>query len=266
MTHLDGRPISVDQALALGLTGLGHFTSMRADDGRIRGLSLHLERLQRDCAAVFGTPLDRAAVLGHVRTATAELSGSFTIRVTVFDPAIGLGNVAADAHPSILVTVRPAGAMPPAPMTTATAPFVRDAAEIKHVGLFSQLHHRRAAQRQGYGDVIFRDPNSGLVSEGATWNLGLVATDGTVIWPDAPVLPGVTSLLLEQHTSIKMTTAPVHVDELPQFEAAFATNTSIGVRVISAIDDVNFGVDHPVLAQLQKEYAAVPGEAIRADI
>lgn len=266
MAYLDGRPITVDEALALGLTGLGHFTSMRADDGRVRGLGLHMERLRRDCLSVFGVTLDTDKVLDDVRAATAHLAGSFTIRVTVFDPAIGLGNVSADSRPSVLVTVRPAGAMPPAPMTTATVPFVRDAAEIKHVGLFSQLHHRRAAQRQGFGDVIFRDPISGLVSEGATWNLGLVAEDGTVVWPDAPVLPGVTALLLEQHTSVKMTTAPVHVDELPQFKAAFATNTSIGVRAISAIDEIVFDSDHPVLADLQKQYAAIDGEPIRADV
>ncbi|CAO0833115.1 Branched-chain amino acid aminotransferase/4-amino-4-deoxychorismate lyase OS=Streptomyces microflavus OX=1919 GN=Smic_06920 PE=4 SV=1 [Streptomyces microflavus] len=44
--------------------------------------------------------------------------------------------------------------------------------------------------------------------------------------------------------------------------AAFATNTSIGVRPLAAIDDTEFPVDHPVLRHLQETYLSIPGEIL----
>ena len=58
MTELDGSPVSVDDLLALGLAPFGHFTSIRVEDRRAKGIGLHLERLARDCQAVFGVQLD----------------------------------------------------------------------------------------------------------------------------------------------------------------------------------------------------------------
>jgi branched-subunit amino acid aminotransferase/4-amino-4-deoxychorismate lyase len=42
--------------------------------------------------------------------------------------------------------------------------------------------------------------------------------------------------------------------------AAFATNTSIGVRAIAAIDHAKFPVDHPALEQLRDAYLSISGE------
>ena len=50
---MNGVPADLDQIKALALINYGHFTSMRVDDQRVRGLSLHLERLMRDCRRVF---------------------------------------------------------------------------------------------------------------------------------------------------------------------------------------------------------------------
>ncbi|MEU6009883.1 aminotransferase class IV [Streptomyces sp. NPDC047453] len=76
---------------------------------------------------------------------------------------------------------------------------------------------------------------TGLVSEGGTWNLGFVDQDGTVIWPDTPVLPGTTMLLLQSLGTPKQITAPVRIDDVPNMAAAFATNTTIGVRSVCAL-------------------------------
>jgi hypothetical protein len=48
----------LDQLAALILINYGHYTSMRVDDQRVRGLSLHLEPLMRDCRWVFDADLD----------------------------------------------------------------------------------------------------------------------------------------------------------------------------------------------------------------
>ncbi len=45
MAELNGVPADLDQVQVLGLTNYGHFTSMRVDDQRVRGLSLHLGTL-----------------------------------------------------------------------------------------------------------------------------------------------------------------------------------------------------------------------------
>ncbi|MFK8851141.1 aminotransferase class IV family protein [Streptomyces sp. Ac-502] len=261
MAYLNGAPATLNDLQALALVPYGHFTSMRADDQhRIRGLSLHLERLQRDCRAVFDADLDVDRVRAYARQVLDEQDGPCVVRVTVYDPALELGHPGADAHPSVLVTVRSAGAMPPPAMAVSSVPFSRDSAEVKHVALFGQLKARRQAQRNGYDDALFIEAD-GRVSEGGTWNIGFVAEDRTVVWPKAPVLPGVTMRLLQDMYS-QTITEPVMVGDLPQLRAAFATNTSIGVRPISRIDETEFRVDDPVISDLQQHYAELPGQVL----
>ena len=260
MAELNGSPATAADLERLALTNFGHFTSMRVEDGTVRGLSLHLTRLVRDCQAVFGVELDPLQVLGHVRRAVGQAAGAFTIRVTVFDPALNMGNISDVPKPHILVTRRPAVPLSPPPLTAKTVTFTRDMAVVKHVGLFSQLKHRRDVQLAGFDDAIFVEPD-GRLSEGVTWNLGFVGRDGMVIWPDAPVLPGVTMQLL-QAAHIDTTTRPVRMADLTGMRAAFATNVSIGVRAISAINDVQFCADDPTLSLLRKAYAEIPGERL----
>ncbi|WP_235609068.1 aminotransferase class IV, partial [Frankia casuarinae] len=114
------------------------------------------------------------------------------------------------------------------------------------------------AQLDGYDDALFTDP-TGVVSEGATWNVGFFDGDN-VIWPKADVLPGVTMGLLQQVGT--HVTAPVTLDMLGSMQAAFATNTSIGVRPIHMIDGVNLLDDHPILRELHATYIAIPGDSL----
>ncbi|GAA2383168.1 hypothetical protein GCM10010420_01500 [Streptomyces glaucosporus] len=78
---------------------------MRVEQGRVRGLSLHLDRLVRDCRAVFDTDLDPERVLELVRRATPG-TGPRVVRVTVFDPALDLGRIGADAPPHVAGRLR----------------------------------------------------------------------------------------------------------------------------------------------------------------
>ncbi|MGH7868312.1 MAG: aminotransferase class IV, partial [Candidatus Dormibacteraceae bacterium] len=76
MAKLDGQPITIDQLAALVLVPYGHFTSMRVDNHRVRGLSLHLERLSRDCRVLYNVDLDLNNVRAYLRQAITDLSGS----------------------------------------------------------------------------------------------------------------------------------------------------------------------------------------------
>ncbi|HET9873914.1 MAG TPA: aminotransferase class IV family protein [Propionibacteriaceae bacterium] len=261
MAELNGVPATTEELAALALTNYGHFTSMRVDDGRVRGLSLHMERLARDCRVVFGTDLNTDLVLEYARKAAAQQQvTSFTIRITIFDPHLGLGNIGAAAEPHVLVTVRPAGHLPPAsPLTAKSFTYSRDDAAVKHVGLFGQLKCRRDAIAAGFDDALFLELD-GQVSEGATWNVGFVTHDGEVVWPAAPVLPGVTMHLLQRLFPANV--REVRGVELGELAGAFATNTSIGVRPIRRIDDVTFDIAHAVIARMQAAYAELAGELL----
>lgn len=257
MATLNGKPASPDELLSLALVNIGHFTSMRVDDGSIRGLPLHMERLTKDCKTVWGADLDTARVRDFVRQALDGQTQPCVVRVTIYDPKVDMGHPANAGEPQVLVTVRGAGTMPPAPLRAMSMPYERDLPEVKHVGLFGALHTRRSAQLAGFDDALFvgRD---GLVSEGGTWNIGFVDQNGTVVWPQAPVLPGVTMALLQQRAEHRITT--VTLEQAKDMAAAFATNTSIGVRALAAIDDTQLPTEHPVLDRLRETYLSIPGE------
>ncbi|MBB5998620.1 aminotransferase class IV family protein [Streptomonospora salina] len=259
MAQLNGAPATLSELQTLALVNYGHFTSMRVDDQHVRGLSHHLDRLVKDCRKVFGAELDRERVQRFVREAVADEGGPFVVRVTIFDPALEMGHPGSDAEPHVLVTTRPAAALPPSPMRAQSAVYTRDMPLVKHIGLFGQLRHRRTAQRSGFDDAVFTD-SSGFVSEGATWNIAFF--DGeNVVWPDAEVLPGVTMRLLQQ-VHEQTITAPVNLTNLDGIQAAFATNTSVGVRPVTAIDGTEFPSDHPVFTELRKEYEEIPPERL----
>jgi branched-subunit amino acid aminotransferase/4-amino-4-deoxychorismate lyase len=134
MAELNGTPISVSDLKALALTNFGHFTSMRVDDGCVRGLSLHMSRLSRDSREVFDADLDLDYVRHLVRKVATASTGSFVIRVTVFDPALEMGHPGVKAEPKILVTTRSASTTPLDPLRVQSARYSRDLPKVKHVG------------------------------------------------------------------------------------------------------------------------------------
>ncbi|MCA2211635.1 aminotransferase class IV [Jidongwangia harbinensis] len=259
MAELDGAPAGPEQLRRLALSNYGHFTTMTVADGRVRGLSLHLERLVRDCRTVFDAALDPDRVRHHLRHALRERTGPVTARVTIFDPDLDIGHLTTPARPAVLVTLRPAGADGP-PLLVRAEPYRRDVPAVKHAGLFGPLLRRRAAQAAGYHDAIFTT-DDGTVLEGATWNAGFV--DGErVLWPDGECLPGVTAEILRRAYPGPIARAPVRLPDLPRMAAAFATNAVYGVRPIAGIDDVRWPADHPVLAALRAAYRNHPAEPI----
>lgn len=57
-------------------------------------------------------------------------------------------------------------------------------------------------------------------------------------------------------------TAPVSYRDIPGMRAAFAVNTAIGVRAISAIDNIQLSDDDPIIDTLRKEYEEIPRERL----
>ena len=233
---------------------------MRVDDQRVRGLTLHLARLTRDCRRIFDADLDPDRVRHLLRHTLADDAGSVLVRVTVFDPDLELGRPGADAQPQLLVTTRPAATAPLPALSLQSALHCRELPEVKHVGLFGALRWRRVAQRNGFDDVLFTNAEA-AISEAATSNIGFV--DGEqIIWPQADCLPGVTMRLINEARQTDPTTAPVTLSDLAGVDAVFATNAGAGVRFVTAIDGIQWAHEHPVLDILRRQYADIPPELL----
>jgi branched-subunit amino acid aminotransferase/4-amino-4-deoxychorismate lyase len=253
MLEIDGVAADIDQVRSLALTNYGHFTTMRVAGERVRGLSLHLDRLVSDCRRLFDAELDSDRVRHFVRHALAGVAQPVVVRVTVFDPALEIGHPGADARPHVMVTTRPAAHGPVPPLRLQSVQYRREMPEVKHVGLCSSLRHRRAAQRNGFDDVLFHDADA-VISEAATSNIGVVVGDH-ILWPQADCLPGVTMQLITQSSRMGVSTAPIRLADLPQVDAAFATNAGVGVRPVHAVDGTRWADGHPALRVLQRQYA-----------
>lgn len=250
--ELDGRRVTAEELAALALYNYGHFTTMRVDGGRVRGLSLHLRRLVDNCRTLFDADLDPDTVRRLVRRACGD--GSTMVRVTVFAPDLDLARPAHAAEPHILVTTRPVQDHGLPPLRLRTARHERDEPGVKHVGLFAAIRQRRVAQQGGFDDVLFVDRH-GNVSEGATWNIGFF--DGErLVWPAAEYLPGVTVALLRSLGRAE-STREVDLASASAMPAAFVTNAAVGVRQVGQIDEITYAGD---VRELREAYLAIPGE------
>lgn len=260
MAELNGGAAEINQVPALALTNYGHFTSMRVDNYRVRGLSLHLERLVRDCRRVFDADLDPDRIRHLIRGALVDAPRSIVVRVTVFDPYLELGHSGADAEPRFLVTTRPAALTPLPPLRLQAVQYCREMPAVKHVGLFGSFRRRRIAQRSGFDDAVFTNADTSI-SEATTSNIGFVDGD-RIVWPQAECLPGVTMQLINQARDEHIATMPVTLADLPHVRAVFATNAAIGIRPVSAIDGMQWPDEDPVLGIVRKQYADIPPELL----
>jgi len=237
--EIDGAPADAVSLREVALNSFGHFTAMQVRGGATRGLDLHLARLDAANRELFGRglPGDRVRdLVRHALDGTADAA----VRVYAYEHAV-------------MVTVRPPRDMPPTPQRLRSVAYQRTAPHVKHSTGWGQDYHRRAVQRQGWDEALLTGPG-GVIAEGAITNVGFVA-GGTVVWPDAPCLAGITMQLVQRTADLRQVRRPVHLADLPEFEAAFVTN-SRGVAPVAAIDDVPFAVTADLLAAVARAYAS----------
>ncbi|MFC7616700.1 aminotransferase class IV [Actinokineospora soli] len=144
-----------------------------------------------------------------------------------------------------------------------TAGYGRDLPQIKHVGTFGLFYQRRLARMAGFDDALFAPDDE--IAEGATWNICFRDAAGTIVWPSAPALPGVSAALIQNGLSRlghKHEVRSVTVADLPGFEAAFASNALAPVRPITKIDEVEYAVDEETAALLRRAHDLVPEERV----
>jgi branched-subunit amino acid aminotransferase/4-amino-4-deoxychorismate lyase len=258
--EIDGRPATPDQLAAAALATYGHFTAMQVRGGAVRGLDLHLARLDAANRELFGAGLDGGLIREYVRHALGDDTADASVRVYVREAGIA-------GDTPVMVTVRPPGDMPDAAQRLRSVPYQRSIAHVKHAADFGQSYFGRLVARDGFDEALLTGPG-GVVSEGSMTNVGFFddrAFDGgAVVWPDAPVLAGITMLLLETRLpehGLRSTRAPVRLAELASFRAAFVTN-SRGIAAVRQIDELTIPVDQDLMRTLRATYASVPWDRV----
>jgi branched-subunit amino acid aminotransferase/4-amino-4-deoxychorismate lyase len=253
--EINGSAATAGQLAVPALVNYGHFTVMQVSAKRVRGLDLHLARLDSATRELFGTSLDGSRVRDHIRHALGAAAGSASVRVSVFWPD-------GDDTVSIMVAVRPPAGLPDRPQALRAVSYQRPLAHIKHAGTFGQIHYGHQAQRDGFDDALLTGPG-GIVSEGGSTNIGF--SDGTaVIWPDAPALPGITMQLLEQRlpgAGLPTRRARVRLADLASFRGAFVTN-SLGAVPVGRVDNLALPIDNDLMKTVTRVYESVPWDPI----
>lgn len=253
--ELNGVAARTDDLRTIVQTNYGHFTALRVEEGGVRGLDLHLARLDAATRALFGAPLEAERVRAYLRH-IVDGASALSVRINVFARGLDRDNLNRVVEPDILMTSSPARACTRTRVRVKSFVYARDAAQVKHVGTFPLFHHRRRAQIDGFDDALFTDA-TGRISEGSIWNVGFVATDGGIIWPDAPQLDGVSMQLLKiglARSGVNSTVQTIRLADLPSYRAAFFTNASAPVRPIASIDAHHFDATHAVLETLVECY------------
>jgi branched-subunit amino acid aminotransferase/4-amino-4-deoxychorismate lyase len=229
--------------------GYGHFTALQVRGGATRGLDLHLDRLERQHHTVFGELLDGEEVIRMAGHAVRDHPDA-SVRVVV------------TAGPTVTVLVDDPVEAPTTPQRLLTVGVERHVPEVKHLGTFVQGYQGRRAEAAGYDDALFVG-RGGRVLETTVWNVGFVE-DGTVVFPEGALLPGITMLLLLRHApaaGVPVASRPVRVQELVDLDAAFLCN-SWGVVPVAEVDDVAWPAAHPVVDRLVATYRDVPLEPL----
>ncbi len=238
--EVNGREADEAAVSLLEDEGWGHFTAMQVRGGRTRGLGLHLARLEAAHRELYGRALGGEEVRARIRHA---LGGRAEASVRVYGYWAGL-----------IVTVREPQDMPRRPHSMTAVHFQRPLARLKHVGSWGQGHFREAALAAGFDEGLLVD-EAGQISEGIITNVGFWR-DGTVIWPGAPKLAGITMLVLQGQLTaagIPQADRPVRVRDLAGYHGMILCN-SRGWAPVGQVDDLMIPQD--------EAFAAVIGAAI----
>ncbi|MFL5766423.1 MAG: aminotransferase class IV [Actinomycetota bacterium] len=248
-TEIDGTPATPEE-LDRVASAYGHFTAMQVRDGATRGLDLHLRRLVNSSRERFAVDVDRDRILALIRSALDGTEDA-SVRVYVY---------ASPGEPRVVITVKPPAELA-SPQRLRSVRYQRPDAHVKHV-VTEQGRYRDEVQREGYDDALLT-AEDGAVSETSMANIGFFEGD-TVVWPDAPLLHGVTMQLLEERLPDRGVTVRrkrVRVEDISALDGAFLTSAR-GIGAVSALNDTEIEIALDPMRRLEEVYAAVPWDPI----
>ena len=260
--RIDGAPATADDLGYLALVNYGAYTSFRVESGGVRGLDLHLARLEASAVELFGEAAGQGRLRTLIRAAVADRREGF-VRVSLFSPEIGARTPDWRGVPKVMTAVFP----PPPPLADslrlAVQTYGREAPHLKHVAAFGLIRARRLARESGFDDALFVDV-SGRISEGSLWNIGFLEGD-RVVWPQAPMLAGVAQALIRRGLAgvgLGDAVEPVAAPDLPRFDGAFICNSATPPCPVTQIGGHSFPVATGVLERLHAAWASNPPQPI----
>jgi 4-amino-4-deoxychorismate lyase len=251
--ELNGRAPTTEELASLAAANYGHLTRMQVRDGKVRGMALHLARLDDGNEAFFGRRgdvEDELRLRSWIRHALGDVAdASVRVAYTVEGVLIQVSDPAPDvAGPPLRVQIRE---------------YERPWPEHKHAATMGLWYAQRKAQQAGYDDALFAGPD-GLIREGSVWNVAF--WDGAqVVFPQAPMLKGVTMVLLQiamSMTGVPWTMRPVRRDQLPDLLAAAAVNSRCPAQPIASVGDVVFSEQDKLVEALRTAWDTVPWDEI----
>jgi len=245
--EVNGREANQAAVFLLEHEGWGHFTAMQVRGGCTRGLDLHLSRLAAAHHEVYGLALSGPEVRARIRHA---LGGRPDASVRVYGYWAGL-----------IVTVREPQDTPDRPHSLTAVQFQRPLARLKHVGSWGQGLFDEALAG-GFDEGLLVD-QTGRISEGTITNVGFWR-DGTVIWPQAPKLDGITMLLLRRHLAaagVAQAEEPVRVQDLARYGGMIVCN-SRGWAPVGRVDDVMIAQDEAFTGVIAAAMDSCPWDEI----
>lgn len=259
---IDGLPATPGDLAHQALVNYGAYTSFRVEDGAVRGLDLHLARLEQASVELFGESPGEAEFRRLMVQAVGDRETCW-LRISLFSPEIGHRTPTFVGRPRVMTVVSP----PPPPLSDGarvmSLPYEREAPHLKHLAAFGLIQARRAARAVGFDDALFVD-RRGWVSEGTLWNIGFIEGDH-VVWPQAPMLAGVTQALITQglaEVGLSAETRPVALAEIARFDGAFLCNSATPACPITAIDAVVFKPDPAIPARIAQAWSAQPPQPL----
>lgn len=261
-SEIDGQPASADDLRRLALFNYGHFTTVQVRDRHARGLRLHLQRLQQASLELFGQGLDESGLRQAMRHILLDTPDA-TLRINVFGRDSAAVLRGEPVTPAVMVTLRAPNETAGTPLRVRTFRYEREPAQFKHVGTLGLLYFMRQARLDGFDDALFVHASAGI-SEGSIWNIGFYDADG-VVWPDAPVLHGITQQLLEaalRQAGVPQSRRRIEPGRLEGLRGAFALNSSTVAQPIAQIDDCRLEIDPAWLERLRQCYEGQPPEPI----
>lgn len=259
LTYFNGRVATAEDLAPLAFTGYSHFTAMQVRDRSVKGLDLHLSRLQTASSLLFDQHLPDSQVREYLRVAIKAAPPDSSVTCFLASrPGEFMPAGPASALDVLIKVVEPADP-PAAPMAFDVARHERHLPQIKHVGEVSKTFYLRRANARGFDDAAFED-GAGRISEGTIWNLAF--WDGeSVIWPEADVLSGVTMQILVRQLEargIPQQTLPVRQLDLTEGISAAAMNSWTPGIPLTRLGDHQLKNDSAFTRLLHDVYDAEP--------
>jgi branched-subunit amino acid aminotransferase/4-amino-4-deoxychorismate lyase len=262
MMLIDGRAPALDNLAYFATTNYGAYTSFRVEAGGVRGLDLHIARLESSALALFGEVIGDDDLRAFMRTALGDTTDAW-LRVGLFSPDIWPRSPDVVVRARVLTTVSP----PPPPLADSLRLQVQTHTRLlpqhKHTASIEAIHARRMARRSGFDDALYANAD-GLISEGSLWNIGFLSGD-TVIWPQAPMLAGVAQALIDLGLAgqgLTSVTRPIHVEDIVTFDGAFICNSATPACAVTSIGGVEHKVDLARVAALTRAWVSAPLQPI----